>query len=202
MKRDPSLERQHRREALGRMLGITDATVLSRLEAAGIDAGSVVLLQLVPLVYVAWSDGTVAREERQALLAAAATVGVNEGGAGYETLVGWLAQRPGNALFEAGFAAVRALLRGQSPEDQQLRIGTLVGLCEHVARVSGGLLGFARVSREEAAAVALVAAQLEDRHQEAAQQAVLKSTRPGEAAEPRNAPAPAPAKKKKKKKKP
>ena len=60
-----------RREQLISLSGISDQSLLDKLVAAGLDAGSLAALGLVPLLQVAWADGKVQPQEREALLEAA-----------------------------------------------------------------------------------------------------------------------------------
>jgi hypothetical protein len=61
-----------RRTALTETSGITDPQVLDRLMALDIGPETLAALSLVPLVLVAWADGTIDDKERTAVLKAAA----------------------------------------------------------------------------------------------------------------------------------
>src|SRR5438105_8011251 len=62
-------EGQARREALAAASGIRDEGVLDQLVALGLGAETLAALSLVPLVEVAWADGTIDAKERAAILA-------------------------------------------------------------------------------------------------------------------------------------
>jgi len=68
-------ERKAAIEGLARASNIEDPELLERLVDLGIDARSWTALSLVPLVEVAWADGTIDEKERTAILAAALALG-------------------------------------------------------------------------------------------------------------------------------
>ena len=72
-----------RRTALTETSGITDPQVLDRLMALDIGPETLAALSLVPLVLVAWADGTIDDKERTAVLKAAAEGHVALGSTGY-----------------------------------------------------------------------------------------------------------------------
>src|SRR5713226_8693532 len=60
-------EGQARREALAAASGIRDEGVLDKLVSLGLGAETLAVLSLVPLVEVAWADGTIDAKERAAI---------------------------------------------------------------------------------------------------------------------------------------
>jgi hypothetical protein len=106
----------------------------------------------VPLVLVAWADGTIDDKERAAVLKAAAEGHVAEGSAGHELLAGWLKQKPPAALFETWSAYTKAIA---GPLDAAHRAGLrdeLLGRAKRVAESAGAFLGLgSAVSSTEAA---------------------------------------------------
>ena len=75
-----------KKQTLADASGIADDAVLEKLVTLGVEGSTVAALSLVPLVLVAWADGKVDVRERDAVLAAAAEVGVEERGAGRQLL--------------------------------------------------------------------------------------------------------------------
>jgi uncharacterized membrane protein YkoI len=65
-------------DALAAASGITDAAVLAQLAAVDLNSETMAALALVPLVEVAWADGTLDAKERSALLAAAEDAGLSQ----------------------------------------------------------------------------------------------------------------------------
>src|SRR5574342_691440 len=67
------------RQQLAEAIGIADEDVLQDLHELGYTRDTVSLLHLVPLVYVAWAEGSVSRAESALILEAARLRGVKEG---------------------------------------------------------------------------------------------------------------------------
>jgi len=130
-----------KKQALAEASGITDDAVLEKLVSLGVDGATVAALSLVPLVLVAWADGQVDARERNAVLAAAAEVGVEERGAGRQLLDRWLATRPPPQLIGAWMDYIRAISpKLNEAAKRQLR-SDLLDRAHKVAGVAGGLLG-------------------------------------------------------------
>src|ERR1041384_7483850 len=82
------------REALAKASGITKPEVLDTLVKLGIRAETLAALSVVPLVEVAWADGTLDARERQAVLEHAVHAGITRGSTAYGLLEAWLERRP------------------------------------------------------------------------------------------------------------
>src|SRR5262245_10054726 len=85
---------------LGEASGITDPNLLANLAKLQINPATLAALSVVPLIDVAWADGTVSPEERDAVLKAAVESGVQKDGPGYRQLQAWLETRPSEQLME------------------------------------------------------------------------------------------------------
>ena len=129
----------------------------------GIDRDSVRVLGLLPLVYVAWADGTVQRCERTLIHKLAANTG-GRGGNGETLLSSWLDEPPSDDYVRKGFEVLRALA------DQQRGIGagvdedtlrSLVAFGRDVAAAAGGMFGLTDpIDDDEADALAEIASAL------------------------------------------
>jgi len=75
-----------KQEALAAASGITDAAVLEPLAAVDLSSETMAALSLVPLVEVAWADGTLDAKEQRALLAAEEHAGLSKDSASYRLL--------------------------------------------------------------------------------------------------------------------
>jgi tellurite resistance protein len=143
------------REALAKASGITQPAVLDTLMSLGIRAETVAALSIVPLVEVAWADGSLDAKERGAILERARQSGMVPGSSEHALLEAWLERRPDAKLLTAWTHLVRGI-RDQVGPDEATRLKT--SLLEHaraVASASGGVLGFgAKVSQAEAAMLA------------------------------------------------
>jgi hypothetical protein len=138
-----------RREQLISISGISDQSLLDKLVAAGLDAGSLAALGLIPLLQVAWADGKVQPQERESLLEAAKRVNLEPGSAGYELLTGWFDHEPEPELFEVWKEYVRAL-RGAMTDETFREVRTVIlDRARMVARAAGGVLGVGSVLGSE-----------------------------------------------------
>jgi hypothetical protein len=139
------------RDALAEASGIIDERVLDELLRLGIRARTVAPLALVPLVEVAWADGKMDPREMEAVLAAAASVGLPPASPGYELLESWLAERPAPALRQLWTNYIHSLCQAMSPEAQRELRDDVLGRARRVAEAAGGVLGLgSRVSSAEA----------------------------------------------------
>lgn len=166
------IERLRRRMALeaecrelAETLGLNDRELLRTLQEMGYRRATVRLLYLVPLVQVAWAEGSVSRGERELILKAARLRGIEPGSAAYERLTEWLNERPSEEFFERTLRLISAMLQALPPEEREADKRDLVAYCTRVAEVSGGLVGFVglggRVCREERELLERIAAELE-----------------------------------------
>ncbi|MDX1389576.1 MAG: hypothetical protein R3344_10330, partial [Acidobacteriota bacterium] len=64
-------EKEEQRERLRRVVSIRDDAFLDKLIELGIGPETVLTLRLIPLVFVAWADGSMDDRERDAILKAA-----------------------------------------------------------------------------------------------------------------------------------
>ncbi len=157
------------RKGLAEAVGLENKQILDVLKEMGFDRATVVLLFLIPLLEVAWSDGSIAEKERQLILEAARTHGVKEGTPAHQRLTEWLTTEPPSILFERAITVIRDIVTFQS--DQAWRGSSLrmVDACERVAAASGGFLGLgSKVSAEELAVLRRVSSELQKAHARAA----------------------------------
>ena len=102
---------QARRAALAETSGIRDEAVLDKLVAMNINSETLAAMSLVPLVAVAWADGTIDPNERSAVLRAAEQEGLSKQSPNYELLNGWLAKMPPPDLITVWKQYVAALVQ-------------------------------------------------------------------------------------------
>jgi hypothetical protein len=142
-------EAQASREELKKVSGMTDDAVLDKLAGLGLRANTVAALSLVPLIAVAWADGSIQDQERVAILAAAEKKGLGKGTPGAELLGGWLTRKPDDSLFDTWHDYIHALV-AQLTDDQIRKLrGEIVGFAKLVAGSAGGVLGIGKVSGKE-----------------------------------------------------
>jgi hypothetical protein len=143
------LDGQRDKDDLRKASGMTDEAVLDKLVALGLRTNTIAALSLVPLIQVAWADGTIQDNERNAILQGAHGKGLEQGTDGYELLQTWLAKRPDEELFVAWEAYIKALAAQLNDEQNRLLKNQIVGFAKMVAASAGGILGFAKVSKDE-----------------------------------------------------
>ena len=136
------------REALAKASGITKPAVLDNLMKLGVRAETLAALAVVPLVEVAWADGSLDAKERRAIIERAAVARDSTAGA---LLDAWLDRRPDSKLLTAWIELVRAMSEQLGP-DETTRLKTeLLEGARAVAAATGGLFGVgSKISASEA----------------------------------------------------
>jgi hypothetical protein len=152
------------RRKLGDALPTADAQILEDLQALGYNAETVKLLFVVPLLAVAWADGSITPRERSLILELA-KADDKQG-----QLTQWLNQKPPDEFFERSLRVVRSLLAAQSPEERSAAKRNLHSSAVRIAEASGGILGLGSISNAERAAIERVAAEIETGHSDASRQ--------------------------------
>lgn len=140
---------QAKRQALSAASGITDDAVLEELIALDIRSDTLAALSLVPLVEVAWADGTIEDDERSAILSAAKEAGLS--GESAALLDGWLVTRPSHEVVSAWKDYVAALASTMDAAAKDKLKQDLLGRARTVAESAGGFLGIGKISIEEEA---------------------------------------------------
>ena len=140
--------------------GLRDPELLKDLEELGFTPDTLKLLPLVPVLHVAWAEGSVSPEERKLILDLARRRDIAEGSAADRQLKEWLAHKPPQNVFTRGGRIIMAMIAAGSPEIRDLSPDDLVKYSESIAAASGGILGLGKVSAEERAALAQIQALL------------------------------------------
>lgn len=158
---------QQRREAeanrgrLAERAGVADQEILVNLETLGYTPQTVTLLHLVPLLQVAWADGSMSEAERDLIIDAARARGIEADSAANRQLARWLERRPSAGFFEGTLRAVRAILQTRPTDERESIRQELLAGCTAVASASGRILGFGKVSQEERNVLARIGQELE-----------------------------------------
>jgi hypothetical protein len=146
-----SAQREGAREALARASGIQNPEILERLMRLEVRPETVTALSLVPLVEVAWADGSLDDNERRVLLERAGTSGLAPGSPERTLLEEWLTRKPDPKLLTAWSHLVQGLCQQMSREEVAVFKAGLLERARAVAGASGGLLGMgSKVSGAEA----------------------------------------------------
>lgn len=152
------LETQATRDELRKVSGMTDDDILDKLVTLGLSGKTVAALSLVPLIYVAWADGSIQDNERDAILHGAAGKGLESGSPGYELLSSWLAKKPDDSLFDAWEGYIGSLIAQLNDEQTRLLKKQVLNFASLVAGSAGGFLGVGKVSGSEEKALARIEA--------------------------------------------
>lgn len=137
------------REELVRKTGMADQTLINELVSQGVTAEGLMALRVIPLVLVAWADREVTEEERKAVLDEAHKMGIEEDQIPHLLLEQWLRVRPAPELGDAWKRYTVELLDKMKESERQSYIRELKREMTSVAKASGGILGFGKVSQSE-----------------------------------------------------
>jgi hypothetical protein len=159
---------EQERERLAEEVGVHDELILKAFEELGFTRETVTILHLVPLIQVAWSDGSVSEAERAKIHEMAALRRVTPGTPGYLMLEKLLHQRPSDRAFDVCWRIIRAMFTAWPDEKRRDFEVSLPAYAAEVASVSGGLLGFRSISAQERTALQRVAREIAEAHTEAA----------------------------------
>jgi hypothetical protein len=132
---------KRKKEALAAASGITNDAVLEKLAALNISSETVAALALVPLIAIAWADGSIDDKERAAVFAKAQEEGVSQGDVSRELFERWLSERPPANLLAMWKDYVRALMETMSAEDRRFFKARVLDHARGVAAAAGGFLG-------------------------------------------------------------
>ena len=143
--------------------GSSDPELLKEIEQLGFTPDTIWLLPLVPLLHVAWAEGSVSPEERKLILDLAHARSIAEGSPADRQLREWLVHKPPQNVFTRGGRLITAMIAAGSPEVKDLSTDALLKICESIAAASGGILGLGKVSAEERAALAQIQGMLKNR---------------------------------------
>ncbi len=158
-KQDDALIAQHERlehkrrtrEALAEVSGIRNPQVLDKLMELEVSPSIMASLSIVPLVEVAWADGKVQDEEREAILAAAKK-GIGEKSIDHELLEAWLNHCPPPKLLQAWTHFISGLCETMTETERNALKTELISHAQAVAEAAGGFLGLtSKISAREQA---------------------------------------------------
>jgi hypothetical protein len=132
------------KEALAAASGITDDAVLDRLLDLNIGSDTLAALSLVPLVAVAWADGSIEEKERNVAFSKAAEMDLGNNDISYQLFSQWLSEPPPPALMAAWKDYIAALSAALSPEARPAFKQEILNHARAVAEAAGGVLGLVR----------------------------------------------------------
>ncbi len=142
------------KSALRKVSGITREDVLDKLMSLNVRPETLASLAMVPLVEIAWADGSIQVEEREAILKAAAKNGFTTGGIDFTLIESWLARRPPDSLLDAWTHYIQGLCANLNKGQIASLRTDLIGHARDIAKASGGFLGLGnKISKTEQAMI-------------------------------------------------
>lgn len=117
-------------------VGTDDSELAARIHALGFDGDAASIFDLLPLVHVAWADGSIQRNERTSILRLVQQRGFAPGSEPFQLMESLLEERPSAAYMRETLNLLRELVANRTD-----RASEIVGLCMEVASASGGFLG-------------------------------------------------------------
>jgi len=137
-------------------VGTEDHSLAERIKELGFDGESAAVFDLLPLVHVAWADGTVQKGERAAILKILEARGIQPHTQPFLTIESLLEEKPSDAFMHQSLELLREVVKSTGG-----RADEIVDLCIKVAAASGGFLGVGRrIGDEEKDLIAEISVQL------------------------------------------
>ncbi|HKX29760.1 MAG TPA: hypothetical protein VJ302_18870 [Blastocatellia bacterium] len=159
-------------EEMAYATGIVDQEVLETLQELGYSPETVRLMPIIPLVQVAWAEGGVTPKERELIMEIADSRGITPEMPAYDQLLTWLEQEPPPEFYTQTLRALRYVLESL-PADLRIESRqSLIEYCTQIAEVSGGILGFGKISDDERMLIARIATEI-SQHRGAAVKKVI-----------------------------
>lgn len=150
---DEASARLANREAIAATVGTSEISLLDRIEQLGFTGDSARVLDVLPLVHVAWADGKTDQRERAAVMAILDQRGIAKDSDAALLIESLLEERPSETFLAESLALLRDLAHKQGNDGT-----SLVDLCVRVGEASGGLFGFGeRVNEAEYALIKQIA---------------------------------------------
>lgn len=156
-KAEAAAQELQRREVTARAAG-TDVGLAERLHVLGFEGENARILDLLPLIAVAWADGSVSQKERTTILKIVEGRGIPAGSEPWTRILAWLEKYPSETLRDE----VREVLLQVISRDPA-RVNDVLSLCYAVADAAGGIFGVgSRISESERAMIEAFAAQFSE----------------------------------------
>lgn len=149
------------REHMAVMIGVHDQVALDELQKLGFHEDTLQLLHIVPLIQVAWAEGSIAEYERDRILQFAFIQGIAPGSTAFQQLTSWLSEKPSEHFFESALHAISIVFEALPPEQRELSRKNLINYCNQIAASVGRrLLVLPEVPKEERMIIAHIAEEI------------------------------------------
>jgi hypothetical protein len=138
------------KKVLSQVSGITDDDVLQKLVDLNIRPEIMATLALVPLVEIAWADGSIDEKEKAAVIEGAKRSFISKDSPDFDLLSQWLTHKPGAKLLEAWEHYIEGLCGELTKHQKNALKKDLIGHARRVAQAAGGILGLGdKISKTE-----------------------------------------------------
>ena len=138
---------------LGQKTLAGEVPIAERIKALGFIGDKARVFDLMPLIHVAWADGSVSRQERATILDIVRGRGILPGSDAYILVESLLEERPSREFLEQSVAVLKLAVGDARAEN-------IVELCVQVASASGGFMNIGKVSDDERKLIEAIAKQL------------------------------------------
>jgi hypothetical protein len=140
------------KEELKKVSGIENEHILDKLVELNVRPETLATLSLVPLIEVAWADGSLDESEKKAVLSSADKMGFSKDSGDYQILQQWMTHKPTKDLLDAWIHYIKGLCEQLSKDETQELKNELIGHARSIASASGGLFGIGnKISKAESA---------------------------------------------------
>jgi hypothetical protein len=129
------------KDILARISGIKNEAILDKLVSLKVRPETLASLCVVPLVEVAWADGTIDPKEQKAILSAADKMGFKQGDIDYNLIKQWMAHKPADELLTAWIHYIQGLCEQLSSQEKSGLQSEIMGHAKTIAEASGGIMG-------------------------------------------------------------
>lgn len=134
-------ERNAARKALAAVIEVDDDQVIDDLIRLGFNAETVGAIAFIPLIEMAWADGTVSRSESHQIIRLLGKHGYEMGSPPYRLIETLLHQRPTDRFMEHCLFVLRNWYHALPADKAEQAQGNLLEFARVVADASGGFLG-------------------------------------------------------------
>lgn len=141
---------------VSRAIGVSNPALVICLQDAGFTPTTIALLELAPLIEIAWADGAASECQRRLIFQIASREAITEDTSAYDRLVAWLERRPSDDVFAVALAAIRAKLNSLEPEVHAMLYRRFVGDCTAVSLAADSALEDHKISLDEGRVLARI----------------------------------------------
>ena len=144
------LKREEKIRLYGAATGIQDRKHLELLADSGFELPTLTAFIWIPLLFVAWADGSADDMEKGVISEVLENKGISQKTTSMLLDHEWFRKRPTEELWQVWAEFSTATLGALNPDLHDELIKEIVSLCRVVAHASGGVMGLGKISASEA----------------------------------------------------